>query len=294
MPLIRQSPYQHLMPGQGPHLSSIDSIITDIFARHGLLALTDVDQPSMMGPGFMGMQFDTEAIEQLKAAKEGWDDQPAADKIVAVMMGMLCRPKKAPEPTTLRLVGTVPATHRAVILVAHSFFPVAVSDTTDLRKLGRWSISVRDEGGVPSNFSGDILDHEILAGALELITSVCVKWKKELGLDPLVNNSTQMLGEYVDVPANFDNLRSMGIDMEPIPPGEGVGYRRKQSTTPTPEQLAALRAGAIQSGAFDDFRRSYPDQPTMTADECEAGRGAAGFTPKALADDSDVPPEHRH
>jgi len=212
------------MPGHSPHhLTSVESIITDIFTRHGLLALTDVEQPMMSG-GPLGLALDPDMIAEIKSKSE-WDGMPSPDKLIAVLLGLVSRPKKAPPAVTTRLVGVVPATHRTVILVAHSFFPVATADTADLRKIGRWAISVRDEGGVPVSFAGDILDHEIQNGALELITSVCAKWKKDLGLDSLMGGGRQEmligggmegLGPYVDgIDRPVDHRRLPGRPDQP-------------------------------------------------------------------------------
>jgi hypothetical protein len=258
------------MPGHSPHhLTSVESIITDIFTRHGLLALTDVEQPMMSG-GPLGLALDPDMIAEIKSKSE-WDGMPSPDKLIAVLLGLVSRPKKAPPAVTTRLVGVVPATHRTVILVAHSFFPVATADTADLRKIGRWAISVRDGNGISSNFSGSILDHADMAGALELITSVCAKWKKDLGLDSLMGEGRPHmlgggpdgLGQYVDGSAGYPHQSSY-VRRRGYSPTERAADGMPELT---PEQLAALRESAIQSGIFEEFCEMYPGQPPMTDEE---------------------------
>jgi len=290
-------PYINLPDYPGAPPTSIEALISGIFARHGLLALTDVEQPVHLG-GPLGIHLDAEAIEQLRADKEKWDDTPAPEKLLAVLFGMLTRPKKPPEPVNARLVGVVPETHRTIIMVSYAFFPVPLAEITDLRKVGRWALSVRDGRGQPANFTGTVFDHTDQAGALELITHICARWQEELKLKPLKGNPMIMMGDpseelagYRDVPANYDNIPSLHGQMERIPPGEGVGYRRKQPGPFSPETIASIRRQAIAEGAFDDFRKIFPDEPTMTKEELRRSRIAAGLLP---ADEPNEPPEHKH
>lgn len=259
-------------PSQPRH--SVESILMDIFQRHGLIPTTDVEQPSPYGGGgLMGMQLDAEAINKLKADKAAWDDTPAAEKIVNVMIELACRQKKdRPDPTVIRMVGIVPATNRAVIIVVYSFFPIAAADVSDLRKVGRWALGIRDERGIPSQFSGDIHDHEDLKGALETVTAICAKHKEALKLDSLVPS---MLDDPYSAGPGYRSARAYahrprssiilaGADGELA--GASVPTAEQLSRL-TPEQITSLRATAIRTGIFDQFIAAFPDQPPMTDEE---------------------------
>jgi hypothetical protein len=136
------------------------------------------------------------------------------------------------------MIGVAPTDCQPVILIAHTFYPVAAGDTADLTKVARWALSVRDGTGVPSHFSGSILDHGDLAGAIELITAICAKRQEELKLLPVGQGRQAIVGSlipagaenlegYRDVPANYRNIEHLVGEMEEIPPGEGFGHRRK-------------------------------------------------------------------
>jgi hypothetical protein len=261
MPLDHLGPY--VDANSSHHRHSVESIITDIFQRHGLIPTTDVEQVSPYGGGPLGLTLDTEAIRKLREDKAAWDDTPGPDKLVNILLEIACRQKKdRPDPTTVRMVGIVPATNRAVILVVYSFFPIAAADIADLRKVGRWALGVRDERGIPSQFSGDIHDHEDLKGALELVQAICAKHKEELKLESLVPSMLDDGAHYRSVPARYARPGQRGILL--------AGADGELASAPpelTPEQLAGVRKGAIAMGDFDDFRAMYPDQPPMTPEE---------------------------
>jgi hypothetical protein len=204
--------------------------------RHGLSIVTDVEAQST-GGNILGLGLDAEAIEQLKA-KSGWDDTPIAEKLFSVLIQAACRPQRTPTPVVFRMIGIAPTTHQAVILIAHTFYPVAAADIADLTKVARWALSVRDGTCVPSHFSGSILDHGDLAGAIELITAICAKRQEELKLLPVGQGRQTMMGSlgpagaerlegYVDAPADYRNIERLVGEMEEVPPGEGFGHRRK-------------------------------------------------------------------
>ncbi len=268
--------------------NSVESLITDIFQRHGLIGLTDVEQVNpYAGTGPLGLSLDAEAIAELRADKEKWDDTPAPEKLINLFFSMAARPKKdRPDPTIIRLVGTVPATGRAVIIVVYSFTPIAVADISDLRKVGRWTMAVRDERGNPTVFAGDIHDHEELKGALEVVTAICAKHKEALRLDSLVPSMLDG-AMYRDAPAYPRGRRGVILAGGGELAGAASGPTPEQILKLTPEQIAALRQTAIRTGAFEEFLEALPDQPPMTTDEIEASMRQQIV---AAIDESDAPP----
>jgi hypothetical protein len=190
-------------------------LLAEILNRHGLNVITDVETQST-GGNILGIGLDAEAIEQLKA-KSGWDDTPIAEKLFSVLIQAACRPQRAPTPVAFRMIGIAPTTHQAVILIAHTFYPVAAADIADLTKIARWALSVRDGTGVPSHFSGSILDHGDLAGAIELITAICAKRQEELKLLPVGQGRQQLVGAGRLMPADGpmvlspEDCRDMGL-----------------------------------------------------------------------------------
>ncbi len=172
--------------------SSFRSILTEriiaILSENGLKRTNDSEQIGRSSNPLSSMfAISSDALDELKATDE-WDDRPAIDKILGLVIKSAKRETK-PETEVVRILGHLPDTCTIVLMVAISFTPSAETDMADLTKVGRWSVALRDvPNKVTKNWQGDVLDRQELEDALDGVTTCCDQIRKQHLLAPIVSS----------------------------------------------------------------------------------------------------------
>lgn len=219
------SPPGYSEPDQG-FLAILQGQVTSILSACGIKRTTDSEQIGRSSNPFASVfSFTNDDLEQLKTTGE-WDDRPAIDKIIDLFMASAKRQHDCkPDTQVVRILGILPESCTVVIMIAISFTPSSERDMADLSAVGRWSIAMRDVGGIttggpPRNWQGDVLDRQDLQDALDGLQTTCGRYRDQHRLKPLGGGIGTLSGfdpEAMMAKANqiMEAMREVGVPTSP-------------------------------------------------------------------------------
>jgi hypothetical protein len=162
--------------GASDFLSTLERRVALLLEQHGFLRSTDATSAAASAGPFA-------LLSELEAPEEGYDDRPAIEKLLA-SVSAAAKKMKLPQTHNFRIIGCHPESCAALLIIAGTYQPVPATSATDLSKLGRWSLAVRDPAGTKTH-EGDVMDITSLVAALSELAAVCALLQNQLKLSPI-------------------------------------------------------------------------------------------------------------
>ncbi len=203
-------------------LTAMSAQLRDVLSICGLRRMVDISsQPRSESPLASMFSLNEDAAADLKSAV--WDDKPLIEKILHVMIKSTSKPKGPPEAITARILAHLPGTCSVAVMIAYSFTPIEPTSDMDLSKVGRWTLSMRDVGGLVQgqatrNWQGDVLDRQELQDAMDGVAAACGRYRDKYRLKPIPTG----MDAYVSAPAYTGafpmGALGVGQEWQPIAP----------------------------------------------------------------------------